>query len=344
MDSDHAVSLWVETLRGGLVESVSRVRAVALGPGQDGPETVLYQSGNPAEPIFWRSAAKFIQALSLVESGAADMFGLTDAELALACASHSGSDAHVEGVRRMLEKIGARPEDLHCAPHVPLGPPEAKQLAARGPGPASEPTRLHNNCSGKHTGMLAVCRVRGWPFADYNRLHHPLQQEILRHLSEVSDVPVEQIGTAVDGCGAVVFRTPLPAMARAYRRLLAGALPAPHQAAGQRLLQAMRVAPQMVAGIGRLCTRLIEVSGGRLVPKIGADGVYGLGMDKGSGYGLALKIEDGSGRIVEAVLCHLAAHLGWLSPEQLETLRPHWDLPIYNHQREQVGDVRVRFT
>jgi L-asparaginase II len=336
------ITVWIDTLRGGLVESVSRVRALLLGFDQAGAETTLFQSGDASEPVFWRSTAKFIQALSLFHSGAAQKFALTDDELALACASHSGGDGHVQKVAALLAKIDARIDDLHCGPHVPLGPAEARALASRSVEDGNQPTRLHNNCSGKHAGMLAACRARGWPLADYHRLHHPLQQEILRHVSEVSAIPVEQIGTAVDGCGAVVFRTPLDGLARAFQRLVAQALPEPHREAGRRLLAAMRAAPEMVAGPGRLCTNLLRVTAGRVVGKIGADGVYTLGSQRDGGVGLAIKIEDGSGRAVESVLCHLAAHLGLLSPDEFQALRTHWELLLYNHQKELVGEVKVR--
>lgn len=330
------ISIQVETLRGGHVESVSRVRAIVL-PVNAGPDTPpVYASGDTDAPVFWRSAAKFIQALSLFHSGAIDKFGFSRDELALACASHSGGDAHVAVAAGMLAKIGLSADALHCGPHIPLGSPEAKLLAERG----EAPTRLHNNCSGKHTGMLAVCLARGWPVADYNRLHHPLQQEILRHLSQVTEVPLSQIDTAVDGCGAVVFRSSLRSLALGYLRLRHGALPEPHQAAGQTILSALRTAPRMVAGVGRLCTSLVEVTGGRFVGKVGADGIYALGAE-GQG-SLAIKIEDGNSRLTDAVVCRLAAHLGWLSEGELEALRPHWHLPVFNHQREQVGESLVR--
>lgn len=336
MGSDNKI--WVETLRGGLVESISSVRAMVLGPAQGGREATLFHSGDPKQPVFWRSTAKFIQALSLFASGAVERFAMTDVEIALACASHSGADAHVGQVAGFLQRIGASVDDLHCGPHPPLGAAEAKALAALG----QTPTRLHNNCSGKHAGMLAACRARGWPMADYNRLHHPLQQEILRHLGEVSGVPLSQIQTAVDGCGAVVFRTPLYALARAYRRLVTGALPEPHREAGRRILRALRAAPEMIAGAGRLCTNLLQVTGGRLVGKVGAEGVYSLGSECDGGRGLAIKIEDGNSKLAETVTCHLAAHLGLLSSDEFLALRSHWEMPIFNHQRELVGEVRVR--
>lgn len=335
---DLNIKLEVDTLRGGLLESKSRVLAVVLGPSSDGEEQLRFQSGDPFSKVFWRSAAKFVQALALFSSGAADKFALTEDELALCCASHSGGDVHVAKVAALLQKLGLKEDDLHCAPHPPLGAAEEKALASRGVAP----TRLHNNCSGKHTGMLAACLARGWPAVDYDRLHHPLQQEILGHLSAISAIPLSDIETAVDGCGAVVFRTPLIGLARAYRRLVSRTLPAPYRQAGERLLQAMRAAPAMIAGPGRLCTNLICATQGQVVGKVGADGIYGLGVDRQGGFGLAIKIEDGNSRHVEQVVCELLAHLGGITEDERAALRPHWQRPIYNHQRELVGEVVVR--
>ncbi len=326
----------IDTLRGGYLESLSRVRAVVVDPNG----RVLMQAGDPNEPVFWRSTAKFVQALSLFSSGAADRFGFGDRELALACGSHSGGEAHVALAQSMLERISATLDNLHCGPHVPLGPEEAKRLAAEG----KSPTKLHNNCSGKHSAMLASCRARGWSLHDYNRHHHPLQQEILAHLSTVSGVDPQHIQQAVDGCGAVVFRTPLIGLARAYARLAGDALPAPHREAGKRLRAAIAAAPDMVGGPGRLCTDLMQVSSNNLIAKIGADGVYGLGAvhTPDGPCGLAVKIEDGNMRLLAPLVCKVAAALGFLSGAQLEKLRAHWHLPVINHQKELVGDVHVR--
>ena len=335
----HRWQVEIETRRGDYVESRSRVSAVALDPRGK----ALLVAGEPSLPVFWRSAAKFIQALSLFTSGALTRFGFTDAELALACASHSGGDEHVAIVRQMLEKIGATEADLHCGPHSPLGEAQARALASRGPV-LGRPTKLHNNCSGKHAGMLASCRAHGFPIADYNRLHHPLQQEILAHFAQVTALPREQIQTAVDGCGAVVFRSPLDALARAYVRLCTDELPAPHRDSGRRIRAAVAAAPELIAGPLRLCTDLSRVTGGRVFGKIGAEGVYGLGVESGphGPAGLAVKIEDGNGKLLGPLLCALLARLGWLRSEELLGLAAHASLPIRNHQDERVGEIRVQ--
>jgi L-asparaginase II len=242
----------------------------------------------------------------------------------------------------MLEKIGATEAELHCGPHPPLGEAQARALAARGPV-LGRPTKLHNNCSGKHAGMLASCRAYGFPLADYNRLHHPLQQEILGHLAAITELARDQIQTAVDGCGAVVFRTPLDALARAYQRLCSDDLPPPHREAGRRIRAAVAAAPELIAGPLRLCTDLSRVTGGRVFGKIGAEGVYGLGVTGGphGPAGLAVKIQDGNGKLLGPLLCAVLSRLGWLGPEELQGLAAHASWPIRNHQSELVGDVRV---
>jgi L-asparaginase II len=326
----------IDTLRGGYVESQSRVRAVLV----DAQGQILMQAGDPRAPTFWRSTAKFVQALSLFSSGAVSRFSFGDRELALACASHSGGPAHVALAQSMLDRISATVHDLHCGPHTPLGTEEAKQLAAE----QRTPTKLHNNCSGKHAAMLASCRAHGFPLSDYNRHHHPLQQEILSHLAHVSETPPENIQLAVDGCGAVVFRTPLVGLALSYARFFSGTLPEPHREAGQRLKTAILAHPELVAGPGRLCTDLMQVSMGKLIAKVGADGVYALGgeLPDSGPCGLAVKIEDGNQRLIGPLVCKLAAALGFLNDSQFQKLRSHTYYPIVNHQKELVGDVRVR--
>ena len=214
------ISIHAETLRGGHLESLSRVRAIALPVGA-GPNTPpLFESGDGQAPAFWRSAAKFIQALSLFHSGAMDRFGFSRDELALACASHSGGDAHVAVAAGMLAKIGLSTDALHCGPHIPLGSEEAKLLAERG----AAPTRLHNNCSGKHSGMLAVCLARGWPIADYKPAAPPTAR------NPAPPVAGHRGAAFADRyrrrwLWAVVFRSPLRSLALGYLRLVHGACP-----------------------------------------------------------------------------------------------------------------------
>lgn len=333
-------TLIVEVQRAGLIESVHLVAAAVVGAD----DVLVPQAGSLCAemPVFWRSAAKPFQALAVIESGAAEGFGLSGPELALCCASHSGAPEHVAAAASILRKVGARPDQLHCAAMVPFGEREAAQLQRSG----QPPTRLHHNCSGKHAGMLGVCRAMRWPIDGYQRADHPLQRHLLHIMSQVTGVPVSGIGTAVDGCGVVVFRTPLSGMARAFARFALGDLPRPHRQAGVVLREAIRAAPLMLAGEGRLGVALVEVTGGRVLAKIGAEGVYGAcasaAADGGPGGGLALKVLDGGMRAVGPALCRLCRELGWLSDEEMERLRRFWEVPQRNHQGDPIGVMGAR--
>ncbi|HEY6059747.1 MAG TPA: asparaginase, partial [Gemmatimonadales bacterium] len=201
----------VEERRGDLTETVHRVHVAVV----DADGALVARAGDPALVTFWRSAAKPFQAMPLVADGAAERFDFSDAELALCCASHSSEPGQVEMVRALLAKIGCREDDLRCGPHTPLAEHIAKDYQARG----VRLTPVYSNCSGKHTGMLALARHHEWPTADYHRLAHPVQQRCLEEVSRWTNLPADRIGTAVDGCGVVCFALPLRNMAWAYARL-----------------------------------------------------------------------------------------------------------------------------
>ena len=204
----------VEERRGDQTETVHRVHVAVV----DADGALVARAGDPGLVTFWRSAAKPFQAMPLVADGAAERFGFSDAELALCCASHSSEPGQVEMVRALLAKIGCREDDLRCGPHTPLAEHVARDYQARG----VRLTPVYSNCSGKHTGMLALARHHGWPTADYHRLAHPVQQRCLDEVSRWTNLPADRIGTAVDGCGVVCFALPLKNMALAYARLGSG--------------------------------------------------------------------------------------------------------------------------
>src|SRR2546422_5132001 len=201
----------VEQIRGGVVETVHEVH-VAVVNSTGG---LVARTGDAGLVTFWRSAAKPFQALPLVTDGAADRFGLTSEELALACASHSSEPAQVARVRELVGKIGCSERDLLCGPHQPLSDRVAQDYQTRG----VRLTAIYSNCSGKHAGMLALARHHGWPTEFYTRLEHPVQQRCLAEVSRWTEVPAAEIKTAVDGCGVVCFGLPLRNMALAYARL-----------------------------------------------------------------------------------------------------------------------------
>lgn len=278
----------VESTRGEWVESVHRVSVAVI----DARGALVASAGRPELVAFWRSAAKPFQALPLIQDGAAARWDFTDAELALCCASHSSEPAHLQVVEAMLRKIGCGERDLACGPHQPLSAQVAEQVARS--GLALSPK--WSNCSGSHAGMLALARHRGWPTAGYERAGHPVQERVLDEVVRWTDTPREAIGLGVDGCAAVSFALPLSAMATAYARLAGSADPA----AG-RVRAAMFAHPGLVAGKDRVCTDLIAAFPGRILAKVGADGIYGAALPQ-SGLGIALKVEDGDLRSAAVAL------------------------------------------
>ncbi|MGF1472913.1 MAG: asparaginase [Rubrobacteraceae bacterium] len=282
--------------RGPLIENTHRGRFAVCGP--DG--TVLVSAGDPEGYVYARSSAKPFQALSLILSGAADAFGLTDNEIAIACASHSGEEVHLSAVRSLLQKAGVSEGHLQSGPHRPFYGPAADRLVRSG-----EPARpIHGNCSGKHAGMLAVCAHEGWRLRGYREPDHPVQRWILELVAEVCGLDEDEILLGGDGCGVPSFALPLRKLATGFARFATGEqLPANLEEACGRIREAMRSHPQLVAGTGRFDTELMEKSG--LLVKGGADGVFACGSPKG--WGLALKISDGASRAVRpAALSALA--------------------------------------
>jgi L-asparaginase II len=310
--------MYVEQRRGTIVESRHHVHVAVVDSGGQ----LVARAGDPDLVTFWRSAAKPFQALPLVADGVAERFELTREMLAIACASHSSEPGQVQLVRDFLGKIGCSERDLLCGPHPPLSDAVAKDYETRG----VRLTAVYSNCSGKHTAMLALARYHGWPTEFYTRLDHPVQQRCLAEVSRWSDVPVERIGVAVDGCGVACFAIPLRSMGLAYARL-ANAAP--------RILEAMLRHPELLAGEGRPCTDMMRAHPGRVVTKVGADGVYSALLPQ-ERLGVALKVEDGHGASAALAMAAVLAELG-LRP-QPESLRSK---AVTNWRGEPVGDLRV---
>ncbi len=293
--------------RGALVESVHRGRLAVCDP--DG--NLLEAVGDPEAYIYARSSAKPFQALPLVLSGAAEAFGLTDRELAVACASHNAEEPHLAAVRSILKKAGLTEDDLQSGAHPPMYGPEAAKLIQSG----EEPRPIHSNCSGKHAGMLAVCVHEGYETATYRDPDHPLQRRILSLIAEVCGLREDEVLLAGDNCGVPAFALPLRSFATGLARLTTGdALPGELAGAALRIRDAMREHPYMVAGTGRLDTDLMDSTD--LLVKGGAEAVLAAGSQ--DGWGMALKISDGSERAVRPVA--LAA-LGVEVPESVLRVR-----------------------
>jgi L-asparaginase II len=327
------MSAVVEVLRGSIIESRHRVHVAVV----DGTGRVYFFANPQRRATFARSAVKPIQALPLVEDRVTERFGIMPEEVALACGSHSGEAFHVDAARRLLRKAGLGEELLACGPHPPIHDGSARSLARRGESPA----RVHNNCSGKHAGMLALARFHGWPLEGYHRSEHPVQRRMLAEVAHWSGVPAEEIPTAVDGCGIVTFSLPLSALATAFARLAAHARKEYSSDPGYRIVRAMLRHPEYVGGTGRMCTELMRHTAGRIFAKVGAEGVYCAGIP-GAELGIALKVEDGSRRGAEPALLAVLRHLSMLSEDELAELARFAEPDVINTRGEVVGGVRAR--
>lgn len=322
----------IELTRGPRIESVHRGAAAVMTAAGE----VLTAWGDIDRPVFVRSAAKPLQALALVETGAADAFAVTAAELALACGSHSGEPRHVAGVSGWLARLGLDSGALVCGPHPPLDPHAAADLVRAG----ALPTPIHNNCSGKHAGLLTAARHLGLPFEGYGEAEHPLQARIRRTLAEMGDVAVrgDMIGT--DGCGVTAFALPLRALALAFARYARPeGLPSRRAEAAKRILAAMTAHPAMVAGSGRFDTVVIQASGGRILSKGGAEAVHAAALPA-FGIGIAVKIDDGGKRASEAAMAALLlAHSG-CDATAASRLAGYVTQPLRNTLGAVVGELR----
>lgn len=328
--------LQIEVTRGTLVESAHRAHAAVV----DAAGSILYAAGDPDRVTFLRSSAKPIQALAMVESGAAERFGFTDREIAVMCASHAGEPFHVAAVQSILRKIGLDEGALACGTHAPGHGPSAAALVRAG----ESPRKIHNNCSGKHASMLTLCRHAGWQIEGYTAPDHPVQVRLRRVLAEMAGVEPADVYMAVDGCNAPVFAIPLRTIARAFATL---ARPtdgtAERKAAAARISRVMRAHPEMVDGTGGFTTNLMRVAGENIVSKSGAEGLFCAGA-LAQGWGIAVRIEDGSARAHPVLVPELLAELRVISAAQRDRLRELHDAAVFNTAGVAVGELRPRFS
>lgn len=317
--------------RGKAVESEHRVHAAVVGEA----DQLLGAAGNAEAFTYWRSCAKPFQAIPFLNSGGFDALGWGDEQLALTCASHGGEPEHVAIVDRMLRDLGLEEGDLACGPHEPLTQRGLKKIREAG----SRYTRLHNNCSGKHTGMLAWAHHKGWTTRGYELREHSVQRAILNEISLWTDIPCNKVTLAVDGCGVVVFGMTLERMARAYSRFARAAQR--NEENPCRVVDAMAHQPFLVGGTERIDSILIAETKGQVVSKVGAEGVHcALLADRG--IGIAIKVEDGSHRAQVPALIRLLQELEAL-PDPLPARLAEWmHKPVKNSRGECVGEVVMR--
>ena len=323
----------VDVTRGAMSESRHRGHAIVVDP----VARVVRSWGDAETLIYPRSAIKPLQAIALIESGAADAFGLGDAEIALACASHGGEPRHVQAIETWLTRVGLGVDALACGAHWPAH--EASDLALRSAG--LTPTAVHNNCSGKHAAMLTTARHLGEPIDGYLAFAHPVQQRILGVLEQMCGENLAEAPRGIDGCGIPVYGVPVGNLALAFARFADPVeLPDRRLTATARVARAMTAEPYMVAGTDRFCTALMTATGAEVVAKVGAEGVYCAALMK-LGLGVALKIEDGGVRAAEVALAAILRELGVLDADRLAALRRWVEPTLRNRAGERIGVVRA---
>jgi L-asparaginase II len=333
----------VEVKRGSITESRHRGHIVVVDP----EGKIVASLGAPEYVTYLRSSAKPFQAVPLLITGAAEHFGFTDREVALACGSHNGEPIHTELAASMLKKIGLGPEALHCGAHEPYGAEAALELRARG----EQPNALHNNCSGKHVGMLAVALHLGASIDNYEKPENPVQKAIADVVSQFCGVAVTDMAVGVDGCGVPVFGITVKAMALAYARLVSPpeSFDQKTRAACERIVRVMSTYPELIGGTSdRLDTALMRAAPQRLVSKVGAEGVYTAGIKPSEewphGLGVALKIEDGDDkRARPTVVIESLRQLGVLRDESLEAVAKYAFFPVKNRPGDVVGEISASF-
>lgn len=326
---------FIDVYRGEYVESKHRVHIAVV----DFEGNVLCQVGDIEQFVFGRSSMKPIQALSLIESGAADTYQFSEADISLACASHNGEAQHTERVQEILERLHLTTDDLRCGTHAPRWDEAYRKIILE----HREITQEYNNCSGKHSGMLATTLQMKADTNDYYKIEHPVQQHVLQIVSDMTEIPTEEIRLGVDGCGLPVHAVPLKNLALAFAKLAQPKLLSEaRQKAIHRVTDSMMHEPAMVGGTERFCTDFMRVMDGAMFGKAGAEGVYCVGV-KERGIGIALKVEDGNGRATSTGTLEVLKQLKLISDEQLQQLDSYMHTEILNGRKEVVGKLVPRF-
>ena len=344
----------LELTRGQIVES-THYGAIAV---VDSYGKTLVSCGDSQTVAFLRSSAKPFQVLPFVERGGVEAFGFTAKELALACASHEGSDEHVRVVAAMQAKVGVDESHLQCGSHMPGDVPAYKQLIKND----KAPTPNRNNCSGKHTAMLAHAKMRELPLGTYLAFDHPIQKDILASFADMCLLPINRVERGIDGCSAPNFAVPLFNSALAFARLTdPHELPEPRANACRDITSAMTTHPEMISGPAEFDCRLMQVGKGKIICKRGAEGYQAIGLLPGAlgpnspGVGIAFKVSDGDlgqrrldltgySRVRPAVALEILTQLGALDEAQLAELAEFGPVkPVTNHRGIVAGESRPVF-
>jgi L-asparaginase II len=332
----------IEIIRGGIVESIHHAAAVVVDP----EGRMVASWGSPESRTYMRSSAKPFQVLPLLEAGGASKFDLTLQEIAIMCASHSGTDSHVRSLLSIQEKVGVSEENLLCGVHPPLDLETADRLKREG----VELTPNRHNCSGKHSGMLAFATLIGAPIHDYILPEHPIQKRILKVIAEMCDLEIDGIHVGIDGCSVPTFAVPLKSAATAFARLADPQRLQESRANACRMVwQAMTAHPDMVAGPGRFDTALMNAANGYILSKGGAEGYQGIAIAAGvlgkdsPALGVALKIADGDqgGRARSVLALKILKDFGVLSDDQWDSLSHFGEREVFNWRGIEIGQIRA---
>ncbi|MFT9498098.1 asparaginase [Anaerosolibacter sp.] len=302
----------------------------------DASGKVLFSLGNPDTEIYFRSSAKPIQAIPLLHSGAAKAFDFSSQDIALVCASHSGQKFHQQAAVDILNRLHLEPEHLHCGIMFPYNEAEHQRLLKE----TLMPTVLHCSCSGKHAGILALAKYRGYSIDAYEDFAHPVQKEILETIAYFTDEAVDSIPMGKDGCGIPIYLLSLKKIALSYARLIQWSKDRKHiyHAACKAVVDAMSQFPEMVSGDSEFCTELMQFAGGKIIGKVGSEAVYCLGIQENN-LGVCVKIVDGNERAIYPVVIEILKTLDALSDTELSKLN-QWHRPLLkNNLNEVIGEI-----
>ncbi|MBD3299232.1 MAG: asparaginase [candidate division Zixibacteria bacterium] len=327
----------LEVTRGDVTESIHWSAAAVV----DHTGRLVAHIGSPDLEIYSRSSLKPFQALPTVMRGFPDLFKLEKHHLALTCASHSGEDRHVQAAQEILDAIGATVDDLQCGGHVPLWYKYTDQAVPA----VSEFTAIHNNCSGKHAGMLALAKILGAPFATYLDADSPVQTLIRARVAAMLALDEAHMQSGVDGCSVPNYIVPLQKLAYGFARLAASVGPKPPHdeecnSSCARIVTAMRDHPEMVSGEGRFDLDLARGTNGRMFSKAGGEAVECVGIPE-KGWGIAVKIADGGSRAIGPTVVGILSQLGLLNPDELDALKSYVHPNLRNHRRIVIGTMRM---
>ena len=325
----------IKIYRENLVENIYRGDIAIVNTRGE----ITFSVGDSEKITYWRSAAKPIQALLVIYSGATDKYKLTDKEIAIMASSHSGEEKHIKLIYKILDKIGLDEKALLCGVYIPFYKPTAKYLYKN----KIKISPIYNPCSGKHVAQLTLCQYYGWRINDYYKLEHPVQQMILDVVAKMTEYPKEKIYLGIDGCGVPVFGLPIKNMSYAYTRIVNWELLfSEYQQAAKRIFLSMIKYPDIVGGTDRFDTDLMRVSEGKLLAKSGADGVFCIGVRNGDG--ITVKMESGNMKFLPLVVVHILDQLKILPKEKLNKLKKYCPLDVKNCRDEIVGEFVSDFT